>query len=220
MDINWSRYIEIARAQDLGSAEVARLIRTETRRKVNISEVKRRLSVSESAAAQIRQPNSLDVINLCEGEADEESTLSISAKGMTFEFKTQRPEECHLHSVSHERRRHMNIRFSGVHVTLVISPTDLRGGFHRLCSLAQDQLGINLSSGKEAVVFLSKTRKICKIVTTDEKGTMLLTRTLHNGRFEELMVRVGQQAKCSLTLSDLERFLNGERLYTKSDTFW
>ena len=36
MDINWSRYIEIARAQDLGSAEVARLIRTETRRKVNI----------------------------------------------------------------------------------------------------------------------------------------------------------------------------------------
>ena len=77
MDINWSRYIEIARAQDLGSAEVARLIRTETRRKVNISEVKRRLSVSESAAAQIRQPNSLDVINLCEGEADEESTLSI-----------------------------------------------------------------------------------------------------------------------------------------------
>ena len=49
MDINWSRYIEIARAQDLGSAEVARLIRTETRRKVNISEVKRRLSVSESA---------------------------------------------------------------------------------------------------------------------------------------------------------------------------
>ena len=54
MDINWSRYIEIARAQDLGSAEVARLIRTETRRKVNISEVKRRLSVSESAAAQIR----------------------------------------------------------------------------------------------------------------------------------------------------------------------
>ena len=46
MDINWSKYIEIARAQDLGSAEVARLIRTETRRKVNISEVKRRLSVS------------------------------------------------------------------------------------------------------------------------------------------------------------------------------
>ena len=103
MDINWSRYIEIARAQDLGSAEVARLIRTETRRKVNISEVKRRLSVSESAAAQIRQPNSLDVNNLCEGQADEESTLSISAKGMTFEFKTQRPEESVIFILSRMR---------------------------------------------------------------------------------------------------------------------
>lgn len=60
MDINWSRYIGIARAQDLGNAEVARLIRTETRRKVNISEVKWRLSVSENSAAQIRQPNSLE----------------------------------------------------------------------------------------------------------------------------------------------------------------
>lgn len=94
MDINWSRYIEIARAQDLGSAEVARLIRTETRRKVNISEVKRRLSVSGPSAAQIRQPDSLDVINLsCEDEVAEKSTLSISAEDMTFEFKTQRPEE-------------------------------------------------------------------------------------------------------------------------------
>ena len=113
----------------------------------------------------------------------------------------------------------MNIRFSGVHVTLVISPTDLRGGFHWLCSVAQAQHGINLDGGKEAVVFLSKTRKICKIITTDEKGTLLLTRTLHSGRFEALMVRAGQQAKCSLTLSELERYLNGERLYTKGDTF-
>ena len=104
MDINWSRYIEIARAQDLGSAEVARLIRTETRRKVNISEVKRCLSVSGPSAAQIRQPDSLDVINLsCEDEVAEESTLSISAEGMTFEFKTQRPEESVIFILSRMR---------------------------------------------------------------------------------------------------------------------
>ena len=104
MDINWSRYIEIARAQDLGSAEVARLIRTETRRKVNISEVKRRLSVSGPSAAQIRQPDSLDVINLsCEDEVAEKSTLSISAEDMTFEFKTQRPEESDIFILSRMR---------------------------------------------------------------------------------------------------------------------
>ena len=101
---NWSRYIEIARAQDLGSAEVARLIRTETRRKVNISEVKRRLSVSGPSAAQIRQPDSLDVINLsCEDEVAEKSTLSISAEDMTFEFKTQRPEESVIFILSRMR---------------------------------------------------------------------------------------------------------------------
>lgn len=104
MDINWSRYIEIARAQDLGSAEVARLIRTETRRKVNISEVKRRLSVSGPSAAQIRQPDSLEVINLsCEDEVAEKSTLSISAEDMTFEFKTQRPEESVIFILSRMR---------------------------------------------------------------------------------------------------------------------
>ena len=103
MDINRSRYIEIARTQDLGSVEVARLIRTETRRKVNISEVKRRLSVSNPEAVQSRQANSLDVINLCEDKADEESRLSISAEGMTFEFKTQRPEESVIFILSRMR---------------------------------------------------------------------------------------------------------------------
>ena len=103
MDINWSRYIEIARAQDLGSAEVARLIRTETRRKVNISEVKRRLSISDPAAAQSRQDNSLDVINLCESEAEEELRLSISAETMTIEYKTQRQEESVIFILSRMR---------------------------------------------------------------------------------------------------------------------
>lgn len=114
----------------------------------------------------------------------------------------------------------MNIHLQDVHVTLVISPTDLRCGYHRLHSIAQDQLGINLNDGKEAVVFISKTRRICKIITSDNRGTMLLTRTLRHGRFEELLVRVGEQAKCALTLPELERFLNGERLYYKAESFW
>ena len=54
----------------------------------------------------------------------------------------------------------MNTHLQGVHVTLVISPTDLRCVYQRLHSIAQDQLGINLNSGKEAVVFISKTRRI------------------------------------------------------------
>ena len=67
------------------------------------TQVKRRLSVSDPAAAQSRQANSLEVINLCEEKADEESTLSISAEGMTFEFKTQRPEESVIFILSRMR---------------------------------------------------------------------------------------------------------------------
>ena len=49
---------------------------------------------------------------------------------------------------------------------------------------------------------------------------MLLTRSLHNQRFEKVMLEsVNKQATCSLTLSDLERFLNGVRLYIKGYTF-
>ena len=63
MDFNWSRYIETPRTQDLENANVTRLIRTVTRHKISLSEVERHLSVSEPVSAQIRQPNSLDVIN-------------------------------------------------------------------------------------------------------------------------------------------------------------
>lgn len=103
MDINWSRYTEIARAQNLSCVEVARLIRTETRRKVNISEVKRRLSVSEPATDQLLQTASLDVINLCEDDAQEDFFLRVSADGMTFEFKTQRPEDSVISILSQMR---------------------------------------------------------------------------------------------------------------------
>lgn len=89
----------------------------------------------------------------------------------------------------------MNIHLQDVHVTLVISPTDLRCGYRRLHSIAQDLLGIDLNGGKEAVVFISKTRRICKIITSDNRRTLLLTRTLHHGRFKELMIRLGKQAK-------------------------
>lgn len=114
----------------------------------------------------------------------------------------------------------MNIHLQDVHVRLVISPTDLRCGYQRLHSIAQDQLGIDLNGGKEAVVFISKTRRIGKVITSDDRGTMLLTRTLHHSRFKELLVRLGEQAKCALTLPELQRFLNGESIYYKAESFW
>ena len=209
MQIDWPRYVKTAKAQGLTGIEVVRLIQKETNRKVNISEVKRRLAGTESSTLGF-EADTVDVIDLIEDEQPQETMLPDVKSGRL----------CRWHSKEDERSSRMNIHLQDVHVTLVISPTDLRCGYHRLHSIAQDQLGINLNDGKEAVVFISKTRRICKIITSDNRGTMLLTRTLHHGRFEELLVRVGEQAKCALTLPELERFLNGERLYYKAESFW
>ncbi|WP_443895102.1 IS66 family insertion sequence element accessory protein TnpB, partial [Parasutterella excrementihominis] len=146
------------------------------------------------------------------------STLSISIESTSFKFNKQRPERSVIFILS--RKRGESYGYPLQRFERDTGNFHFRGGSHRPCSLAQDQLGFNLNSGKETVVFLSKIRKICKIVTTDVKGTMLLTRSLHNQRFEKVMLEsVSKQATCSLTLSDLERFLNGVRLYIKGYTF-
>ena len=48
------------------------------------------------------------------------------------------------------------LNFQNVHVTLVVVPTDLRCGYARLVLIAENDLGLNLSGGKEAIVFISK----------------------------------------------------------------
>lgn len=45
MQIDWPRYVKTAKEQGLTGLEVVRLIQKETNRKVNISEVKRRLAL-------------------------------------------------------------------------------------------------------------------------------------------------------------------------------
>ena len=112
------------------------------------------------------------------------------------------------------------LNFQNVHVTLVVVPTDLRCGYARLCSIAENDLGLNLSGGKEAIVFISKTRRICKIITNDSNGTILITRTLNQGRFEQIFSKSHEVAKCSLTNKELEDFLNGKRLFVKKESFW
>lgn len=58
----------------------------------------------------------------------------------------------------------MNILFKeGSRVSLVVTPTDLRGTFQKPCSIAQTMLNIDVMSGSETVVFVSKGAKFCKI---------------------------------------------------------
>ena len=114
----------------------------------------------------------------------------------------------------------MNIEFKACHVTLIVTPTDLRGSFRRLCSIAEGELGIQISSGKEIVVFLSKSRKLCKIITCDDKGSLLIARYLSQGCFEQIMLKTDQQAKMTLSVRELEKLLNGERIFVVRKSYW
>ena len=92
MQIDWPRYVKTAKAQGLTGIEVVRLIQKETNRKVNISEVKRRLAGTESSTLGF-EADTVDVIDLIEDEQPLETMLHVNANGLTFEFRTSSPED-------------------------------------------------------------------------------------------------------------------------------
>ena len=74
MQIDWPRYVKTAKEQGLTGIEVVRLIQKETNRKVNISEVKRRLAGTESSTLGF-EADTVDVIDLIEEDLPQETTL-------------------------------------------------------------------------------------------------------------------------------------------------
>ena len=92
MQIDWPRYVRTAKEQELTGIEVVRLIQKETNRKVNVSEVKRRVARTESSALNF-EADTVDVIDLIEEDQPQEVTLHIYANGMAFEFRALNPED-------------------------------------------------------------------------------------------------------------------------------
>lgn len=113
----------------------------------------------------------------------------------------------------------MAIDFSDKKVTMVVCPVDGRYGFAALATLARQLLDIDVLDGRDCVVFVSKTRCICKIIMADEHGTTLITRRLHQGRFEQLMMEAQGPAAKPLSAQMLADFFNGKRLFVKRQTF-
>ena len=98
------------------------------------------------------------------------------------------------------------IDFGDCRVTVVTSPIDGRFGFHRLAQMASFYLGIDIYKGEDFVVFLSLRRTLCKIIHADEHGITLITRYLHNGRFEQFLARnpnFSVNIRTALCLADL-----------------
>ncbi|WP_289702646.1 IS66 family insertion sequence element accessory protein TnpB [uncultured Parasutterella sp.] len=115
----------------------------------------------------------------------------------------------------------MNILFKeSSRVSLVVTPTDLRGSFQKLCSIAQTMMNIDVMSGSETVVFISKSAKLCKIITADERGSVVIVRRLNKGTFERIMVKVEDSSAQPLSVYEQEQYLNGIRLYEKCSRYW
>lgn len=68
------------------------------------------------------------------------------------------------------RIRLMKIDFTQHKLHLVITPLDMRLGFNRLYEITLIYLHIDVKKGLDSVVFVSKNRKIAKIIGYDIKG--------------------------------------------------
>lgn len=112
----------------------------------------------------------------------------------------------------------MRLNFSDCKITLVVAPIDMRAGFNRLALLADAFLGIDVLQGQDVVVFLSKRRKIAKIIWADSKGTSVITRRLHVGCFEAFLARNSGPASKHFSMEDLMSFLDGEPILVRRST--
>lgn len=114
----------------------------------------------------------------------------------------------------------MKISFEGRNVTLVATLFDLRSGWSKLSIFARDQLGIDLMRGTDAVIFISRSRQIAKVIMADSCGITLITRKLHVGRFPRLRMAIEGDARIALKVSELERILDGKEVQVERTNFY
>lgn len=109
----------------------------------------------------------------------------------------------------------MEVYFSKGKVSLVVAPIDMRYGFFRLAQIAQNQLLIDVSKGKDWVVFISRSRNLAKVIGCDERGSIIITKYLNQGKYQQLMMKATGKAYKKISIDELEQYLNGEKLEVK-----
>ena len=109
----------------------------------------------------------------------------------------------------------MRFDFNKGRITMVIAPVDMRSGFASLAGIARTYLDIDVYEGDELIIFVGKSRTVCKIIWTDRVGCSLLTRRLHAGRFEKFLAKADANAVQRFTRRDLESFLDGRTLFVE-----
>ena len=106
----------------------------------------------------------------------------------------------------------MNLSFKPGRITLVLGPFDMRCGFRKLALAASALLGIDITKGRDYVVFISKNRKIAKVIWCDNAGAFILNRRLNEGRFQKFVRDAVSTQTRHFTPRDLATFLDGDPL--------
>ncbi len=113
----------------------------------------------------------------------------------------------------------MKIDFSKGKVTLVVCPVDMRCGYEKLSFFAREMMGIDVDRGGQYVVFISRSRKMCKIIFADDRGRTLITRWLHDHRYQLIKTIANTVAAQPLEAKLLERYLDGEDILVARENF-
>ena len=113
----------------------------------------------------------------------------------------------------------MNLDLSTGKISLVLCPTDLRCGFDRLSAMAIKYLNIDISKNDDWVVFVSKTRRVAKIIHSDDSGGLMIVRRLHRGCYQRLMSEASTPASKQLTKEVLLKYLDGYPIEFKREHF-
>ena len=106
----------------------------------------------------------------------------------------------------------MKIDLTNYRLHLVLCPMDMRGGFGSLGALADVALSVNVLEGRDCVIFVSKTRSLCKAIWCDDSGSMLLTRRLKTGRFARLVARAQEGAALLASPEEIDDFFSGKAI--------
>lgn len=104
------------------------------------------------------------------------------------------------------------IDLSAYRLHLVLCPVDMRRGFHSLNTLADIALGIDVQQGRDCVIFVSKSRGVCKAIWCDDTGSMLLSRTLTHGRFAKILARAQDGSSLRISTDEIRLFFSGQAI--------
>ena len=74
-------------------------------------------------------------------------------------------------------------------IVLVLVSMDLRAGYYRLAEIARQALNIDVERGNTWVVYVSKRRNFAKIIHSDTKGNVMITRRLKIGAYQQLLAK-------------------------------